>query len=92
VYVHHPQQPKTAYCSRRAIRCSNPRFSGAGFREVSAKRFNEQVRHAADTFVREHLPPQAVGLLAPELPELLPGLFVEEGLGQHHSDLLFGSG
>jgi predicted transposase YdaD len=32
---------------------------------------------------------EVVDLLAPELPELLPGSFVDETLGQHHTDLLF---
>jgi predicted transposase/invertase (TIGR01784 family) len=44
---------------------------------------------AADTFLREHLPQDLVSLFAPQLPELLPGSFVDELLGQHHSDLLF---
>jgi len=44
---------------------------------------------AADIFLREHLPPDVVDLLAPELPELVPGSFVDELLGQHHTDLLF---
>ncbi len=46
-------------------------------------------RRAADIFLREHLPPDVVDLLAPELPELVPGSFVDELLGQHHTDLLF---
>jgi len=46
-------------------------------------------RQAADTFLREHLPREVVDLLAPEPPELLPGSFVDELLGQHHTDLLF---
>jgi predicted transposase/invertase (TIGR01784 family) len=46
-------------------------------------------RQAADTFLREHLPPDMVDLLTPELPELVPGSFVDELLGQHHTDLLF---
>ena len=46
-------------------------------------------RQAADIFLREHLPRDVVDLLAPELPELLPGSFVDELLGQHHTDLLF---
>jgi predicted transposase/invertase (TIGR01784 family) len=46
-------------------------------------------RHAADTFLREHLPPDVVDLLGPEPAELLPGSFVDERLGQHHTDLLF---
>lgn len=43
----------------------------------------------ADRFLREHLPPEVVALLGGGLPELLPGSFVDEELGQHHSDLLF---
>jgi predicted transposase YdaD len=43
----------------------------------------------ADTFLREHLPADVVGLLGPELPEPVPGSFVDEELRQHHSDLLF---
>lgn len=43
----------------------------------------------ADRFLREHLPPEVVGLLASEPPEALPGSFVDEELGQHHADLLF---
>jgi len=46
-------------------------------------------REAAGIFLREHLPREVVDLLAPELPELLPGSFVDEALGQHHTDLLF---
>jgi predicted transposase YdaD len=46
-------------------------------------------RRAAEIFLREHLPPDVVDLLGPELPELLPGSFVDERLGQHHTDLLF---
>jgi predicted transposase/invertase (TIGR01784 family) len=46
-------------------------------------------RRAADIFLREHLPREVVNLLAPELPDLLPGSFVDEVLGQHHTDLLF---
>jgi len=43
----------------------------------------------ADTFLREHLPADVVGLLGPEPPERVPGSFVDEELRQHHSDLLF---
>jgi predicted transposase YdaD len=43
----------------------------------------------ADTFLREHLPADVVGLLGPEPPEPLPGTYVDEELRQHHSDLLF---
>src|SRR5579862_3751371 len=43
----------------------------------------------ADTFLREHLPADVVGLLGPEPPEPVPGSFVDEDLRQHHSDLLF---
>ena len=43
----------------------------------------------AGRFLREHLPSEIAELLAPELPELLPGSFVDEHLAQHHSDLLF---
>ena len=43
----------------------------------------------ADRFLREHLPPAVVSLLGPDLPELVPGSFVDEDLGQHHTDLLF---
>src|SRR5882724_6742154 len=43
----------------------------------------------ADTFLREHLPADVVGLLGPELPEPFPGSYVDEQLRQHHSDLLF---
>jgi predicted transposase/invertase (TIGR01784 family) len=46
-------------------------------------------RQAADIFLREHLPPDVVDLLAPEPPELLPGSFVDERLGQRNTDLLF---
>jgi predicted transposase/invertase (TIGR01784 family) len=46
-------------------------------------------RQAADIFLREHLPREVVDLLASELPELLPGSFVDELFGQHHTDLLF---
>ena len=46
-------------------------------------------RRAADMFLRKHLPQKVAELLAPELPELLPGSFVDELLGQHHTDLLF---
>jgi predicted transposase/invertase (TIGR01784 family) len=43
----------------------------------------------ASTFLREHLPPEVASLLGSELPELIPGSFVDEELRQHHSDLLF---
>jgi predicted transposase/invertase (TIGR01784 family) len=43
----------------------------------------------ARTFLREHLPPQVAELLAPELPEQVPGSYVDEELAQHHSDLVF---
>jgi predicted transposase/invertase (TIGR01784 family) len=43
----------------------------------------------ARTFLREHLPPQVAQLLAPELPEQVPGSYVDEELAQHHSDLVF---
>jgi len=46
-------------------------------------------RQAAGIFLREHLPREVADLLAPDLPELLPGSFVDELLGQHHTDLLF---
>ena len=46
-------------------------------------------RKAAGIFLREHLPQAVVDLLAPDLPELMPGSFVDEALGQHHTDLLF---
>ena len=46
-------------------------------------------REAAGIFLREHLPREVVDLLTPGLPELLPGSFVDEALGQHHTDLLF---
>lgn len=43
----------------------------------------------AGRFLREHLPAEVAALLGPEPPEPLPGSFVDEKLGQHHSDLLF---
>lgn len=43
----------------------------------------------AQSFLREHLPPEVAELLALEAPERLPGSFVDEKLAQHHSDLLF---
>ena len=43
----------------------------------------------AGTFLREHLPSPIAELLSSELPELLPGSFVDEDLTQRHSDLLF---
>lgn len=43
----------------------------------------------ASTFLREHLPPEVAALLGPELPDLMPGSFVDEDLRQHHADLLF---
>jgi len=43
----------------------------------------------ADTFLREHLPADVVGLLGAEPPEPYPGTYVDEQLRQHHSDLLF---
>src|SRR5580700_2453651 len=43
----------------------------------------------ADTFLREHLPADVVGLLGPEPPVQLPGTHVDEELRQHHSDLMF---
>ena len=43
----------------------------------------------ASVFLREHLPSDVAVLLGPELPEPIPGSFVDEELRQHHSDLLF---
>lgn len=43
----------------------------------------------AGTFLREHLPPEVAALLGPQLPDLMPGSFVDEELRQHHSDLLY---
>jgi len=43
----------------------------------------------AKRFLREHLPPAVAALLSDRPPELLPVSFVDEGLRQHHSDLLF---
>jgi hypothetical protein len=43
----------------------------------------------AATFLREHLPTEVAALLGPELPDLMPGSFVDEELRQHHSDLLY---
>jgi predicted transposase YdaD len=43
----------------------------------------------AGAFLREHLPPDVASLLSTELPEPIPGSFVDEELRQHHSDLLF---
>jgi predicted transposase YdaD len=43
----------------------------------------------AGTFLREHLPPEVMGLLGPEAPQPVPGSFVDEELQQHHSDLVF---
>jgi predicted transposase YdaD len=44
---------------------------------------------AADTFLREHLPPDVIELLTSDPPEPVRGSFVDEELRQHHSDLLF---
>jgi predicted transposase/invertase (TIGR01784 family) len=46
-------------------------------------------QRAADTFLREHLPPAVIELLTSDLPEPVRGSFVDEELRQHHSDLLF---
>ncbi len=46
-------------------------------------------REAADTFLREHLPPEVIKLIASDRPEPVPGSFVDAELRQHHSDLLF---
>jgi len=43
----------------------------------------------ADTFLRENLPADVVGLLGPEPPIQVPGTQVDEELRQHHSDLMF---
>jgi predicted transposase/invertase (TIGR01784 family) len=43
----------------------------------------------AGTFLREHLPVELAGLLSPELPEQVPGSYVDEELAQHHCDLVF---
>jgi len=43
----------------------------------------------AKQFLREHLPLAIAALLSDQPPELLPVSFVDEGLRQHHSDLLF---
>jgi predicted transposase YdaD len=44
---------------------------------------------AAGTFLREHLPPELASSLATELPEPVPGSFVDEELQQQYADLLF---
>jgi len=56
---------------------------GAFFRQFMSK------PELARTFLREHLPPHVAQLLAPELPEQVPGSYVDEELAQHHSDLVF---
>jgi predicted transposase YdaD len=43
----------------------------------------------AGAFLREHLPGDVASLLGSEPPEPIPGSFVDEGLREHHSDLLF---
>src|SRR3569833_4389111 len=43
----------------------------------------------AATYLREHLPSDVAELLSQEPPEPVPGSFVDEGLRQHHTDLLF---
>ncbi len=43
----------------------------------------------AQPFLREHLPPQVAQLLAADLPEQVPGSYVDEELAQYHSDLVF---
>jgi len=43
----------------------------------------------AGIFLREHLPAELAGLLSPELPEQVPGSYVDEELAQHHCDLVF---
>jgi predicted transposase/invertase (TIGR01784 family) len=44
---------------------------------------------SAGAFLREHLPPDVAELLGPEPPERVESSFVDEGLAQHQSDLLF---
>lgn len=46
-------------------------------------------QQAANTFLREHLPPDVLELLTSDPPEAFRGSFVDEELRQHHSDLLF---
>lgn len=43
----------------------------------------------AGTFLREHLPAELARLLSSELPEQVPGSYVDEDLAQHHCDLVF---
>ena len=43
----------------------------------------------AGLFLREHLPSEVADLLGPEVPEPVPGTFVDEELQQHHTDLIF---
>ena len=43
----------------------------------------------AGAFLRERLPAELAGLLSPELPEQVPGSYVDEELAQHHCDLVF---
>lgn len=43
----------------------------------------------AAAFLRERLPPDIVALMAPELPELMPGSFIDGGRRSHHTHLLF---
>ena len=46
-------------------------------------------RKAADTFLREHLPPEVIRLITSDPPEPMPGSFGDAELRLHHSDLLF---
>ena len=43
----------------------------------------------ANRFLRERLPKDIVAQLSDDLPELIPGSFVDEELTQHHSDILY---
>ena len=46
----------------------------------------------AGAFLREWLPKEIAALLSPELPELVPGSFVDEKLREHLTDRLYPCG
>ena len=80
-----PLQP-TAAIGRTATHIMLPSIANvhdAYFKQILAD------AKVAGQFLRDHLPPEVVKLLAPQPPEPLPASFVDEQLREHHADLLF---
>ncbi|MGH2544101.1 MAG: Rpn family recombination-promoting nuclease/putative transposase, partial [Ardenticatenaceae bacterium] len=53
------------------------------FKEIFAR------PEVAQDFLQNYLPAEVAALLAPTLPQLQHGSFVDETMQEHHSDLLY---